>query len=156
MYRRLDVPPEASAEQIGHAYRRLAHSLHPDTHPEAPDAAVRFREITEAYEILSNPVRRARYDRDRQPATPDDVQPSHVGANPRMTIPVRHRYAPGRTANQSTVIGLGPFNTGSAPLIAGPVRVASPSNPPGAASGRASGTDLAQVIDAVLRAWRWW
>ena len=156
MYRRLDVAPEASAEQIGRAYRRLAHSLHPDAHPDAPDAAVRFREITEAYEILSNPARRARYDRDRQPPTPDDVGPRRPGANTRTTIPVTPRQTPGRPANQPTVIGLGPFETGSAPLIAGPVHVASPSNPHGAASGRASGIDLAQLIDAVLRAWRWW
>ena len=75
MYRRLDVAPEASPEQIGRAYRRLAHSLHPDTHPEAPDAAIRFREITEAYEILSDPARRARYDRNRQPPTTSDSGP---------------------------------------------------------------------------------
>jgi curved DNA-binding protein CbpA len=156
MYRRLDVASEASAEQIGRAYRRLAHSLHPDAHPEAPDAAVRFREITEAYEILSNPARRARYDRDRQPSTPADVRPRRPAANPRTTTPVTPRRTPGRPAHQPTVIGLGPFETGSAPLIAGPVHVASPSNQGGAASGRASGTDLAQFIDAVLRAWRWW
>jgi curved DNA-binding protein CbpA len=156
MYRRLDVAPEASAEQIGRAYRRLAHSLHPDAHPEAPDAAVRFREITEAYEILSNPARRARYDRDRPPSTADDVGPRRRGANPHTTIPLTPRQTPGRPANQPTAIGLGPFETGSAPLIAGPVHVDSPSNPHRAASGRASRTDLEQLIDGVLRAWRWW
>lgn len=156
MYRRLDVPPDASAEQIGRAYRRLAHSLHPDAHPEAADAAVRFREITEAYEILSDPARRVRYDRDRRLSTPDDVQPPRHGANARTTIPVTPGQTAGRPANQRGVIGLGLFETGSAPLIAGPVYVASPSDPHRAASGRAGGTDLAQLIDAVLRAWRWW
>ena len=85
MYRRLDVAPEAS-EEIGRAYRRLAHSLHPDAHPDAPDAAVRFREITEAYEILSNPGRRARYAQERRPSTPDDVGSRRPGANPRTTF----------------------------------------------------------------------
>lgn len=156
MYRRLDVAPEASPEQIGRAHRRLAHSLHPDAHPQTPDAAVRFREITEAYEILSNPARRARYDRDRQPSTPDDVGPPRPGANPRTTIPVTPKQTPGRPANQPTFIGLGPFETGSASLIAGPVYVVSPSNPPGAAADRATRTDLAQLIDAILRAGRRW
>ena len=73
MYRRLGVPAEASAEQIGRAYRRLAHRLHPDAHPDDPEAALRFREITEAYEILSHPARRARYDRNRRPLTPSDL-----------------------------------------------------------------------------------
>ena len=81
MYRRLDVAPEASAEQIGRAYRRLAHSLHPDTHPEDPDAAIRFREITEAYETLSDPARRARYDRNRQPPPTSDPAPPGPAAN---------------------------------------------------------------------------
>jgi curved DNA-binding protein CbpA len=156
MYRRLDVPAEASAEQIGRAYRRLAHSLHPDAHPDDPEAALRFREITEAYEILSNPGRRARYDRNRRPPTPADLQPPHPAANTN-TIPATPIHAPGQpVASEPTIIGLGSFGIGSAPLIAGPVHVAPPTDPPGAAPDRTSGTDVAQLIDAVLRAWRWW
>jgi curved DNA-binding protein CbpA len=156
MYRRLDVVPEASAEQIGRAYRRLAHRLHPDAHPEDPDAAIRFREITEAYEILSDPARRARYDRNRQPPTTNDLRPPRRTANP-DSLAVTPIHAPGQPSIQLTVIGPGSFPTGSVPLIAGPVRVApSPSAPHGAAPSRSSGTELAQLIDAVLRAWRSW
>ena len=155
MYRRLEVAPEASPEQIGRAYRRLAHGLHPDTHPEDPDAALRFREITEAYEILSDPARRARYDRYRQPPPPTALAPPGPAANTDRIAgtPIQ---APGRPGSQPMFIGMGPFRSGSAPLVAGPVHVASPSDPHGAAPSPTGGTELAQLIDAVLRAWRWW
>jgi curved DNA-binding protein CbpA len=155
MYRRLEVAPEASAEQIGRAYRRLAHGLHPDTHPEDPDAPIRFREITEAYEILSDPARRARYDRNRQPPPTSDLRPPRPAANSDR-IAVTPVHGPGQPGSQPMFIGLGPLRAGSAPLIAGPVHVASPSDPHGVAPSRTGGTELAQLIDAVLRAWRWW
>ena len=153
MYRRLDLAPEASAEQIGRAYRRLAHGHHPDTHPEDPDAAIRFREITEAYEILSDPDRRARYDRHRQPPPTSHLRPlrpaTHTNRMAVTPIP-----APGQPPSQPMFIGLGLFSTGSAPLIAGPVHVSCPSPPHHAAPSHTSGTELAQLIDAVLRARR--
>lgn len=62
-YRRLQLDEAASRENIVHAYRRLALGAHPDARPEDPDAAGRFREITEAYEVLADPERRAAYDR---------------------------------------------------------------------------------------------
>jgi len=151
MYRRLDVPPEASAQQIGRAYRRLAHSLHPDAHPDDPDASLRFQEITEAYETLSDPTRRARYDRHRQPPPPSDRRPPRPAANTH-TIAVTPIHAPGQGGSHPVFIGLGPFRTPSAPLTAGPVHVASPSTAPGPTSS----TDLAQLIDTILRAWRRW
>src|SRR5579862_5324297 len=99
MYRRLDVAPEASPEQIGRAYRRLAHGLHPDTHPEDPDAAIRFREITEAYELLGDPARRARYDRHRQPPPTSDPAPAGPAANA-SHIAVTPIHAPGQPGSQ--------------------------------------------------------
>ena len=61
-YVRLEVAPTASHDEIARAYRRLAHSAHPDAHPDDSDASRRFRELTDAYEVLGNPARRARYD----------------------------------------------------------------------------------------------
>jgi curved DNA-binding protein CbpA len=155
MYRRLEVAPEASPEQIGRAYRRLAHRLHPDTDPVDPDAASRFREITEAYEILSDPARRARYDRYRQPPLSNDLAPSGPAAST-DSVAVTPIHAGGQPPSQPVFIGLGPLRTGSAPLIAGPVHVASHSDARGTPRSRTSGTELAQLIDAVLRAWGWW
>ncbi len=62
-YARLEVASGASHDDIVGAYRRLAMGAHPDAHPDDPEAAGRFREITEAYEVLGDPKRRAAYDR---------------------------------------------------------------------------------------------
>ena len=60
-YQLLGVSRSATDEQIRSAYRRLARQYHPDVN-KAADAADRFKQITEAYEILTDPQRRQRYD----------------------------------------------------------------------------------------------
>jgi curved DNA-binding protein CbpA len=64
-YALLGVEPDATLAQIKKAYRTLARLHHPDTNPGDPQAAARFREITEAYDTLTDPTRRAAYDRTR-------------------------------------------------------------------------------------------
>lgn len=59
----LGVSRTATDDEIKKAFRQLARKLHPDVNPDDPDAAERFREVAEAYEILSEPEMRARYDR---------------------------------------------------------------------------------------------
>jgi len=61
-YELLGVARDADETAIKKAFRRLARQLHPDVSSE-PDAEVRFREVTEAYEVLSNSETRALYDR---------------------------------------------------------------------------------------------
>ena len=61
-YEVLGVPKDASADQIKSAYRKLAMKWHPDRNPDNPEAKAKFQEASEAYEVLSNPEKRQRYD----------------------------------------------------------------------------------------------
>lgn len=62
-YEILGLDRDATQEQIKSAFRRLARDTHPDRNPGDAEAEHRFREIAEAYEVLGDPSRRARYDR---------------------------------------------------------------------------------------------
>lgn len=68
LYDLLGVAPTASTDEIRQAYRRLALSLHPDTNP-APEAQQTFQHITAAYNVLTDPARRAAYDASLRPKT---------------------------------------------------------------------------------------
>ena len=75
-YQILGVPRDASQEDIQRAYRKLARTYHPDVNHD-PGAEDRFKDVSEAYDVLSDPQTRRRYDafgRDfRQ--VPEDVDP---------------------------------------------------------------------------------
>src|SRR5271156_5237948 len=62
-YEVLGVEHDASEQQIKKAFRQLAMELHPDVNAHDPDAEEKFKEAAEANEILSDPERRATYDR---------------------------------------------------------------------------------------------
>jgi molecular chaperone DnaJ len=61
-YEILSVEKTSDGEEIKRAYRRLAMKYHPDRNPNDPEAEARFKECAEAYEVLSDPQMRQRYD----------------------------------------------------------------------------------------------
>ena len=66
-YAVLGIPRDATIRQVKAAYRKLAKKHHPDACPGDPQAAARFREITDAYDILTDPARRQQWDRAHPP-----------------------------------------------------------------------------------------
>lgn len=62
-YETLGVGRDADQDEIRRAFRRLARKHHPDVNPDDPEAAERFKEINEAYEVLHDPEKRQKYDR---------------------------------------------------------------------------------------------
>lgn len=66
----LGVAKQADAKEVKKAYRRIAMKYHPDRNPDDPDAENKFKEATEAYEVLSDPKKRSAYD-----------QHGHAGVN---------------------------------------------------------------------------
>jgi molecular chaperone DnaJ len=62
-YEVLGVSREATEQEVKKSFRRLARELHPDVNAHDPQAEEKFKEAAEAYEILSDPQRRATYDR---------------------------------------------------------------------------------------------
>jgi molecular chaperone DnaJ len=62
-YEVLGLSKEANEREIKASYRRLAHELHPDKNPGNKEAEEKFKEASEAYSVLSDPEKRAQYDR---------------------------------------------------------------------------------------------
>jgi DnaJ-class molecular chaperone len=64
LYELLELSREASQDDIRRAHRKLARKYHPDANPEDPRAEERFKQIQQAYEVLSNPEKRRKYDKE--------------------------------------------------------------------------------------------
>jgi curved DNA-binding protein CbpA len=151
LYSILGVSRDAPRQEIVRAYHRAAHAAHPDRQPGDPGAGPRFRALTEAYDVLSDPARRARY---------DNAQP---GPGQRARGPASHRTATGGRQSDSRpaplkegIPGWVP-PPGGVPLWAGPVHVDPPSGP--VASGPhgdpVTPAELAFLLRRYLGGW-WW
>lgn len=73
-YKVLGVSETATAEEVKKAYRKLAQTHHPDANPDDPEAEQKFKEISEAYAILSDPEQRKEYDQVRRLASSGQFQ----------------------------------------------------------------------------------
>ncbi len=93
LYEILEVKRTATQEEIKKAYRKLARQYHPDANPNDPKAEEKFKEISSAYEILSDPEKRKQYDAGTMFFGP--------GAGARTG-----------TGGYRTTYGTGPFTTG--------------------------------------------
>lgn len=86
-YQVLGISDSASAADIKKAYRRLAKQYHPDANPDNPQAAERFKEISEAHATLSDPDKRKQYDNMRRLGAFDPAMRGAGGAGPRAGAP---------------------------------------------------------------------
>lgn len=94
-YKVLDVDRRAGEEDIRRAYRRLAKRHHPDLNPGKAEAEQRFKEISAAYALLSDPEKRARYDRGEIDASGAARQPEYSGYRGFAEGPQGAKYGPG-------------------------------------------------------------
>jgi curved DNA-binding protein CbpA len=124
LYQLLGVPQGASGREITRAWRRRAAAEHPDRRPRDAAAPARFRALTEAYQVLGDPARRAAYDRTRgdQPG-PGAAAPG----GPAAGVPARRPYGTG-----VPVVVRRPWRVPEPPLRAGPVWVEIPGAVPAA------------------------
>src|ERR1700751_4846930 len=134
-YRVLGVDTGASRQDIARAYRRAVHGAPPDIRPADPRAAARFRELTDAYDLLSDPARRAAYDRAHHPSGDAGGQPSA----PRYRPPAARWAGPRHLLRQA--------------IWAGPGHIEPPPAPPGGHDP--AGPPPADVEDppVILGAW---
>jgi curved DNA-binding protein CbpA len=105
-YRTLAVGRDADEKALRTAYRKLARKHHPDINPGDKGAEERFKEINEAYQVLSDPQRRQAYD--MFGSTGLGGQPFHAGGGPRQrrVVEMRRDVPVGLERRQEIAAGL--------------------------------------------------
>lgn len=91
-YKILGVPRDASTEEIKRSYRRLARKYHPDMNPGDKSAEERFKDIGEAYNVLSDSAKRSQYDQFSRFLNQKKAKRRPVARSPRSTAPADARF----------------------------------------------------------------
>jgi len=129
-YQALGVTKDAAAGNIKKAYRKLARELHPDKNPGDAKAEARFKEVSEAYDVLSDDAKRKEYDEARSLFGSGGMgggfgRPNSAGSYPGGTSTFDMSAIFGSTSGSTDINDLlsGLFNTSATrPGAAGPVR----------------------------------
>ncbi len=116
-YRLLGIPPDADQHRIRSAYRSLAKRCHPDTNHGSDAAAELFRQINNAYRILSDPARRARYDEELAKGTHN--KPASAPVKPASNLDPAQKFS--RFVNSLLEAIFAPEQVPSAPASPRPV-----------------------------------
>lgn len=109
LYSRLGLSPDCSQAEIKAEYRWLARKFHPDHNPDDQRAVKKFREITEAYEILSDPAKRSAYDRTlgvSNPAEPPQP-PRQSSSTPKPPSQPKPKSTPPKQTPRTVPAGMG-------------------------------------------------
>jgi curved DNA-binding protein CbpA len=117
-YQLLGVARQATPAEIAQAWRRRARAEHPDARPGDASAAARFRALVGAYELLSDPARRAAWDQGARVPEPGPRAPRPAAGTAVAVIVLSPSGLPAA-----------PEPARGAPLRAGPVRVEPPGGP---------------------------
>ena len=131
-YEILGLKRDADEAAIKAAYRKLAKRHHPDLHPGDTKAAERFQELNNANDLLSDPERRARFDRGEIDAEGHEVPPRGAFYRDFHGGPGGERYAGGIAAGRKATRPASPRTTSpsSSPASSTPATAAAISAPP--------------------------
>nr|WP_225751850.1 DnaJ C-terminal domain-containing protein [Pseudoclavibacter sp. Marseille-Q3772] len=109
-YQVLGVEKDVSEAELKKQYRKLARQYHPDSNPDNPAAEAKFKEISEAYDVLSDPKERQEYDQIRAMGAGARFTGGHGGAGGFEDV-FGSFFGPGTTGfSQSTSYGPGGFS----------------------------------------------
>jgi curved DNA-binding protein CbpA len=152
----LEVRADASSRDITRAYRRLARASHPDAQPVDAGAPARFQAVSDAYELLSDPARRAAYDElQAARAAGSGTAGRAADGRRRRSSPTRSSPPPLWPLGQATTAPLASRPHGERagpPVRPGPVRIEPlPGDPVvGHAGVEAQLLALAEIVSAFL------
>lgn len=145
-YAILGVPRTASADEIRRAYRQLAKELHPDARPDDAASEERFKQVGQAFKLLSNTEKRARFDRGEIDADGNERPAFHFRSRPGG--PAGDRGPSGRFEDISDLFG-DLFSNGGASTRRGRAGPGGPGHP-GGHPGAAKGADLRAGVTVSL------